>query len=107
MATNEDDVSGRERERELEPNNTLVEAKRDDVKQTYRSFKYAFSPSLHTPAKANIESHRKKYRKMRTKFDEVMRESNNNVVAEHLAEETASRLARENESVPPSLERMK
>ena len=37
---------------------------------------------------------------MRVKFDEVMRESNSLVMAEHLAEETSARLAIENELVP-------
>jgi hypothetical protein len=42
---------------------------------------------------------RKKYRKMRIKFDEKMRESNALVLAEKQAEETARRLAIENEFV--------
>jgi hypothetical protein len=51
------------------------------------------------PITANIAQIRKKYRKMRMKFDEKMRESNQLVVAEALAEETAKRLAIENEFV--------
>jgi hypothetical protein len=49
-----------------------------------------------------MKSTRKKYRKMRITFDEVMRESNSLVAAEELAEETAARLARENEFGPVS-----
>lgn len=41
---------------------------------------------------------------MRMTFDEKMRESNNLVLAEALAEETAKRLAIENEFVPPPLQ---
>ena len=44
---------------------------------------------------------RKKYRKMRMKFDEKMRESNTFFVEEQLAEGTATRLAIENEFVFP------
>ena len=40
---------------------------------------------------------RKKYRKMRFKFDEIMRQSNELCLLEQQAEETAKRLARENE----------
>lgn len=40
---------------------------------------------------------RKKYRKMRLKFEEVMKESNDLYVEEQLAVETAKRLAQENE----------
>jgi hypothetical protein len=46
-----------------------------------------------------MESDRKKYRKMRMKFDDKMRESNAFFVDEQLAEETARRLAIENEFV--------
>jgi hypothetical protein len=40
---------------------------------------------------------RKKYRKMRIKFDDKMRQSNEWFVEEQLAVETARRLAQENE----------
>lgn len=50
---------------------------------------------------ANTAPIRKKYRKMRMTFDEKMRESNNLVLAEALAEETAKRIAIENEFAPP------
>ena len=45
----------------------------------------------------NMDDFRKKYRKMRIKFDEVMRESNENYMKEQKAIETGRRLARENE----------
>jgi hypothetical protein len=40
---------------------------------------------------------RKKYRKIRVKFDEIMRESNALFVEEQKADQTAKRLAQENE----------
>jgi len=46
---------------------------------------------------------RKKYRKMRMKFDEVMRQSDELYVEEQLAIETAKRLAQENEFALPFL----
>jgi len=48
---------------------------------------------------ANMSSNRKKYRKMRMKFDEKMRESNTFFVKEQLAEKTAARIAIQNEFV--------
>ncbi|KAG0652258.1 hypothetical protein D0Z07_1166 [Hyphodiscus hymeniophilus] len=51
-----------------------VVEKDEDAKPTYKSFK-------------------KKYRKMRVKFDEVMKESNNLCTAGHQAKETSARLA--------------
>lgn len=50
-----------------------------------------------------MSSIRKKYRKMRIKFDEKMRESNTFCVEMQLAEETIRRLAIENESVLPPI----
>lgn len=55
-----------------------VNGKGDEGKQTYKSFK-------------------KKYRKMRFKFEEVMSESNDLCMKEQNAAETAKRLAQENE----------
>jgi hypothetical protein len=46
---------------------------------------------------ANMLSIRKKYRKMRIKFDEIMRMSNQFYTDEQRAVETARRLAQENE----------
>ncbi|KAF7861544.1 hypothetical protein EAF04_008106 [Stromatinia cepivora] len=43
------------------------------------------------------KSFRKKYRKMRIKFDEAMRQSNSLFMEEQLADETAKRLARDND----------
>lgn len=48
---------------------------------------------------ANMSDIRKKYRKMRIKFDEVMRQNNSLFMEEQLADETAKRLAQENELV--------
>ena len=62
----------------------------------------ASQESLFHTTTANMHPIRKKYRKMRIKFDEVMRESNNLVLANHLAEETTARLAVEIEYTPPS-----
>jgi hypothetical protein len=52
-----------------------------------------------TQITANMAPIRKKYRKMRMKFDEKMRESNTFFVEEQLDEATANRLAIENEFV--------
>jgi hypothetical protein len=49
-----------------------------------------------------MPSIRKKYRKMRIKFEEKMRDSNVWFVEEQLAVETARRLAEENELAPRS-----
>ncbi|RAL61414.1 hypothetical protein DID88_009344 [Monilinia fructigena] len=46
---------------------------------------------------ANMSDIRKKYRKMRIKFDKAMRQSNSLFMEEQLADETAKRLAREND----------
>lgn len=118
MDTTGEEGAGQGLEREKNPEEAVVERKTDDEKATYKSYKYdslgecdifpTFQDSLrHRPTTrqsqtttANMSSIRKKYRKMRMKFDEKMRESNSIVTAEALAEETAKRLAIENEFVP-------
>jgi len=52
---------------------------------------------------ANMSAIRKKYRKMRIKFDEKMRQSNERYMEEQLAMETARRLAQENELARPQV----
>src|SRR2546426_65693 len=89
-----------------------------EAKPTYRSFKYviaSFPQALWVFAKptarpflvlsafcklANTVLNRKKYRKMRIKFDEQMKLSNDLFTMEHNAKETARRLAQQNEYVP-------
>ena len=56
-------------------------------------------PLLLAQSPANMCAIRKKYRKMRIKFDEAMRQSNSLFMEEQLADETAKRLAQENELV--------
>lgn len=46
-----------------------------------------------------MSDNRKKYRKMRIKFDEAMRESNSLFMEEQVANETVMRLMQENELV--------
>lgn len=48
---------------------------------------------------ANMSDNRKKYRKMRIKFDEAMRESNSLFLEEQVGNETVMRLMQENELV--------
>jgi len=48
---------------------------------------------------ANTADYRKKYKKIKFKFDDVYRQSNELCIAEQNAQETAKRLARENELV--------
>lgn len=67
------------------------------------------SPTLPTKAQgvtfwsarsaANMSDNRKKYRKMRIKFDEAMRESNSLFLEEQVGNETVMRLMQENELV--------
>ena len=101
----------------------MAQEKPGEVKQTYKSFKYALMPlsviftlqrlwaktrtldplppyppiDTNYIYSANMPGIRKKYRKMRIKFDEKMRQSNELFVEEQLAVETAKRLAQENE----------
>ena len=123
MGANEEEGSGQGLERDVNTGAILAQEKTDEVKPTYKSFKYGFpgeydvyifvdgqlTQSISTQgwtrhnlytATANMLSIRKKYRKMRIKFDEKMRQSNIRVEEEQLAEETARRLAIENEYVP-------
>jgi len=64
--------------RDIKVEDSLPQSKSEDVKPTYKSFK-------------------KKYRKMRIKFDEKMRQSNDWYVEEQRAIGTAKRLAQEND----------
>ncbi|PBP16459.1 hypothetical protein BUE80_DR012839 [Diplocarpon rosae] len=52
-----------------------------------------------TDAKPVYKSFKKKYRKMKVKFDEVMRESNDLYVEEQRANSTVKRLAQENDQI--------
>jgi hypothetical protein len=98
----------------------LPENKEDETKETYKSYKYVFTHSLQSSFEilmtstssqhhiatqqgrllkhtANMSSIRKKYRKMKFKFDEAMKLSNELYTQEQNAENTAKRIAHENE----------
>jgi hypothetical protein len=67
------------------------------IRRDRESSKLQKPRNLLTSSVANMGVNRKKYRKMRIKFDEVMRDSNENYMKEQRAIETGRRLARENE----------
>ncbi|TAQ89422.1 hypothetical protein B7494_g2257 [Chlorociboria aeruginascens] len=92
----------------------LPQGQSGDLKPTYKSFKYhnlrlklrnpppTATRTTREPSKmasANLNPCRKKYRKMRIKFDEKMHLSNEYYIQEQMAQDTAKRLAQENDQL--------
>jgi hypothetical protein len=113
MASNDDE--GPVVDTAMEHDEDTAQGKVEDAKPTYKSFKYVLFTlaSSSIPARANqqiadsisesfsnsanMATIRKKYRKMRIKFDDVMTKSNDFFKQERKALETAKRLKQQNE----------
>jgi IEC3 subunit of the Ino80 complex, chromatin re-modelling len=69
-----------------------------EIKTTYKSYRFGQTPGVcRRKWMLTRSAYRKKFRKMKLKFDHVMRESESLFKEERRANETVRRLAQENE----------